>query len=334
MDSIGRKKVLIVALLIFAVSTVAYAFSSSYLSLLVIRFVQGIGFGIATTATGAIAADLIPDSRRGEGMGYYALFMTLAMVFGPYLGLTVIQHASFSMLFFLCALFAATSLILASAIGLPGARHDKVIKKGPFSLSSIIEKSALPISITASFIGFSYSSILSYVSLYAESIGLTSIAGLFFIVFASVIILSRPFTGKWFDLYGENRIVYPALMLFLAGIFILSFPVNGFFYLLAAAIIGLGYGAAIPSFQTISIKHAAPERRGMATATYFIFFDIGVGLGSFMNSLFSANFGYERMFLIGSGFILISLVCYYYLYGRTTKEQKAYSFNGSIPAEK
>ena len=319
LDTAGRKKVLSVSLVLLLAASVAYLFVDSYNLLVLIRFIQGIGFGMATTATGAIAADLVPETRRGEGIGYYGLFMSMAMVVGPYLGLTVIQQLSFLALFIVCILFAGGSLVLGISISLPRHTYVKPAEKQRLSLSRIFEKTAIPISVTAIFLAFAYSSLLSYVSLYATDIGLESIAGIFFIVFAIVIIVSRPFTGKWFDMYGENRIVYPALLLFFAGMILLSFTGNAFLYLLSAAVIGLGYGAIIPSFQTISIQKAAPNRRGMATATYFIFFDTGIGIGAYLNGIFSAEIGYRSMFLVCAAFVLVTLLSYFLLHGRTSQ---------------
>ncbi len=322
LDTHGRKKILFISLVILLVSTAAYSFVTSYSILLLVRFVQGIGFGFATTATGAIAADIIPDERKGEGMGYYGLFMSLAMIIGPYLGLTIIQQSSFSVLFILCTVFAVLSFLLGLNIKLPAAASKPVRKEdNRFTLELIFEKSALPISITAAFLAFAYSSILSFVSLYAAEIGLESIAGLFFVVFAVMVILSRPFVGKWFDLYGENRIVYPALVIFLAGLVILSFTGNGLGYLIAGGIIGLGYGAVIPSFQTISIQSASPQKRGMATATYFIFFDSGIGIGAFFNGIISAAWGYETMYWIAAASTAFCILLYSLLYARNKKRQ-------------
>ena len=323
LDTAGRKKVLSVSLVLLLAASVAYLFVDSYNLLVLIRFIQGIGFGMATTATGAIAADLVPETRRGEGIGYYGLFMSMAMVVGPYLGLTVIQQLSFLALFIVCILFAGGSLVLGISISLPRHTYVKPAEKQRLSLSRIFEKTAIPISVTAIFLAFAYSSLLSYVSLYATDIGLESIAGIFFIVFAIVIIVSRPFTGKWFDMYGENRIVYPALLLFFAGMILLSFTGNAFLYLLSAAVIGLGYGAIIPSFQTISIQKAAPNRRGMATATYFIFFDTGIGIGAYLNGIFSAEIGYRNMFLVCAAFVLVTLLSYFMLHGRTSQAESS-----------
>ncbi|WP_019241572.1 MULTISPECIES: MFS transporter [Bacillus] len=320
LDSIGRKKILTIALILLFIATALYLVVHTYGALLILRFVQGIGFGLATTATGAISADLVPASRRGEGIGYYGMFMSLAMVCGPYLGLTIIQKYSFTLLFAICVVCAIFSFLLGIIVKIPKFETKKVEKqKSSLKLSSIFELSAIPISVAAMVLAFSYSSILSYVSLFATEIGLADIAGMFFVIFAIVTVLSRPFTGKWFDLYGDSKVIYPALVLFMIGMAALSFTSNAFIYMLAAGIIGLGYGAIVPSFQTISIQYAAHNRRGMATATYFIFFDSGIGIGAYLNGILSAKYSYQTMYIICSAMILFTILLYYALYDRRKK---------------
>ncbi|MGM9925626.1 MAG: MFS transporter [Bacillus sp. (in: firmicutes)] len=328
LDSIGRRKILLLALTIFLISTGLYLLSESYGFLLILRFFQGLGFGLATTATGAIAADVVPESRRGQGIGYYGMFMSIAMVIGPYIGLTIIQQFSFTALFLLCTVFALISFTLG-IFGKPTAQKQESPKPGntpkaAFSLGELFEKSAIPISLAGGIFAFSYSGISSYVSLFAAELGLEAIAGVFFIVFGLVIVLSRPFTGKWYDLYGANKVLYPAFVLYMIGMILLSFTQNGFFYLLTAAIIGLGYGVIVPSFQTISVQYAPDHRRGAATATYFFFFDSGFGIGAYVNGLVQAKTDFNLMFLMGGLIVIISMLIYYFLHHKKQQREERY----------
>ncbi|MBD3109999.1 MFS transporter [Bacillus sp. AGMB 02131] len=313
LDTIGRRKILLLALITFLLSTGLYFIAHSYIVLLILRFFQGIGFGLATTATGAIAADLVPKSKKGEGIGYYGMFMSIAMVIGPYLGLLLIQQYSFTLLFIFCTIFALLSFVLALFTKLPVQNEQLDFNRSSAKLSfrELFESSAIPISITAGIFALSYSSISSYVSLYAEELGLQSIAGFFFIIIGLAVIISRPFTGKWFDLYGENKVIYPALIIFMIGMILLSFTDNAALYVVSAVIIGLGYGAAIPSFQTISVQYAPDHRRGAATATYFFFFDTGFGIGAFVNGIIQAKTSFQFMFFL-SGMIMIGTILIYY----------------------
>src|SRR5699024_4147981 len=70
LDVVGKKKTLILSIILFAVTTFFYLWMNQLVSLLILRFIHGISFGILTTATASIAADIIPKSRRGAGMGY------------------------------------------------------------------------------------------------------------------------------------------------------------------------------------------------------------------------------------------------------------------------
>lgn len=325
LDSIGRKRILLLSLAIFLISTCLYFFAESYIVLLVLRFFQGIGFGLATTATGAIAADIVPESRKGQGIGYYGMFMSIAMVIGPSLGLTIIQQYSFTTLFVLCAIFAVLSLMLGifGRVPIKTENDYKVRNQVSQNLSfrELFEPSAIPISIAAGIFAFSYSSLSSYLSLFATEIGLKSIAGVFFIVFGLVIILSRPFTGRWFDLYGANKVIYPALIIYIIGMILLSFTDNGFLFMLTAAIIGLGYGAIVPSFQTISVQYSPSHRRGAATATFFFFFDSGFGIGAFVNGIIQAKTSFQLMFFFSGLVIIFTILVYYFIHDRKRRLQ-------------
>ena len=153
----------------------------------------------------------------------------------------------------------------------------------------LIEPSSIPIALTGFVLAFSYSGILSFIPIYAKELGLSEIASYFFILYALVVVISRPFTGKIFDRFGENVLVYPAIIIFTIGMFILSQAQTSFWFLGAGMLIGLGYGTLIPSFQTIAISAAPNHRRGSATATYFSFFDSGIGFGSFILGIVARN---------------------------------------------
>ena len=115
----------------------------------------------------------------------------------------------------------------------------------------LIEPSSIPIALTGFVLAFSYSGILSFIPIYAKELGLSEIASYFFILYALVVVISRPFTGKIFDRFGENVLVYPAIIIFTIGMFILSQAQTSFWFLGAGMLIGLGYGTLIPSFKRL-----------------------------------------------------------------------------------
>jgi len=167
------------------------------------------------------------------------------MAIGPFLGLTAIYSWGKGIMFGISLASVILGTITGLFISLPkeAKRNEKNIsKKKGLNLKNLFETSALKISIVGLFFGIIYSSIISFVSVYADDIHLSDVSSFFFIVYAIVLLLSRPFTGRWFDRYGANVIMYPAIISFAIGMLILSQASNAFLFLLSAACIGLGWG--------------------------------------------------------------------------------------------
>lgn len=325
LEQAGHKKVLLTALLIFAGASLLYFFPKTISGFLLIRFLHGIGFGMATTAAGAIVADIIPSSRRGEGMGYFIMSSNLAMVLGPFVGLMTIQQWGTKVLFTLSVIGAIASL--ATGINVKLSKNEPFQQKmahSSFSLRNFFEASAVPISLIGAFFALVYSSILSFVSVYANEIHLAEVSSLFFVVYAVVLLISRPFTGKWFDLHGPNVIVFPSIILFAIGMFVLSNSDTSGSFLFSAGLIGLGWGTLFPTFQTIAISDAPSNKRGLATATFLSIFDTGIGLGSFVVGLVVAKLGFSSFYLLSSFYILLGIILYYFLHMRKQRISKEY----------
>lgn len=325
LDLLGRKKVLVISLLLFITTTLLYFTVYSFVLLLLLRFVHGISFGVATTANGTIVADLLPEKRKGEGMGYYALSMNLAMALGPFLGLVLIDQWNFTVLYIVISLFAVFALISilntrVSSTVVPEA--SVVTNKNKWHWTQFIEAGALPISLIAMLLSFAYGGLLTFIPGYAEEIGMPGMASSFFVVYAVMIIVSRPFTGKLFDRFADKFVIYPSLILYAAGLVLLSQAHHPFLFLTSAAVIGLGFGTLFPCFQTIAIRNSAPERRGLATGTFFMMYDVGIGLGSvILGSV--ASFANERnMYMLSAAVVALAGVAYMAMHHRRQRQRK------------
>ncbi|MDQ1001050.1 MFS family permease [Neobacillus niacini] len=310
----SNKKVLLTALIIFAAASLLYFFPKTATGFLVIRLLHGVGFGMATTAAGAIVADLIPSSRRGEGMGYFVMSTNMAMVLGPFIGLTAIQQWGAKTMFILSVIVAIGALITGLTVKLSKAEETKKQVIVPaFSLKNFIEPSAVSIAIVGGFLAIVYSALLSFVSIYANEIHVSEVSSLFFVVYAIILLMSRPFTGKWLDQYGPNVIVFPSIIMFAIGMFVLSQSEGAITFLVSAGMIGLGWGTLFPTFQTIAIQNAAPRKRGLATATFLSIYDTGIALGSFLIGLIAAKMDFSSLYFLCSFYILIGAVLYYFM---------------------
>lgn len=324
-EKIGNKKVLVAGTLLYVISGATYFLAFNLHLLLLVRFIHGMGMGVGSTATGSIVARVLPPDRRGEGIGYYSLSGVLGAALGPFLGISLAKHLPFSMLFLFCTILALASFLLAITIkadeDLESGHSQKEKKR--FSVWSFMEKNALPIGIVTLFVAIAYGGVLSFIMFYAEEVNLVTASSFFFLVYAITVLLSRPFTGKLLDLKGGNIVVMPALLLFAGGLVLLSESSTGAMLLGAGVLIGLGFGNFQSSAQALSVKVADPHKMGLATSTFFIFLDFGVGFGPYILGSLVPHVGYDGIFKLLAGVVLFAVLLYVALYGvREHRERK------------
>lgn len=319
-EKFGRKKTLYISEALFCLFSFAYLFADNLTILLVIRFLHGIWFSILTTVTVPIANDFIPTKRKGEGMGYFVMSINLGVVLGPLIGLTLIQPFAYTTVAGILAATICLGFIFCFMIPIQAETKSVITQlKRRLTLQDFVEKKALPVSIMAMLVSFSYASIMSFISTFAESKSLLPYASLFFVVFAISMMSLRPITGKIYDRKGANYVVYPAIALFSIGLIILS-QINSVADLMIAAIfIGIGFGSAQPCLQTLSIQRSAKDRIGHATSTFFTCYDLGIALGSILLGLVIAQQGYSFAYLLCACITALSLV-FYKLYVDHPKE--------------
>lgn len=309
LDMAGKRKMLWISLILYLICTVLYYFIEPFTILLALRFVQGIWFSIATTASGSLAADNIPPSRRGAGLGYFTMSTNLAVVVGPFIALTIVQYFSYNIFFIAMSVLLLIGAL--SALSIPAEKQPSVPPvKTRMTLNDLFEKRSLPIALIGSLIAFSYASILSYLSIYSQQKGVLHLTSSFFAIFAIVMLVTRPFTGRIFDEKGPRYIIIPGLISFMFGLILLAYMDSPFTFLLSGAFIGLGYGAVVPSFQTLAIQSTTHERSGYATATFFTLFDTGIAIGSFVLGIVASKLGYQGLYLLSSGIVVLTLIVF------------------------
>jgi predicted MFS family arabinose efflux permease len=310
-EKIGRKKALYISETLFCLFSFAYIFADNLTFLLIIRLFHGIWFSILTTVTVPIANDFIPANRKGEGMGYFVMSVNLGIVLGPLIGLSLIQQLSYQMVAAILAGIICLGFAFCFLIPIQETIKSQVeTVKRKLTVHDFVEKKALPVSIMAMIISFSYASIMSFISTFAESKNLLPYASLFFVVFAISMMSLRPFTGKIYDRKGPNYVVYPAIILFSIGLIVLSQISTVTGLMLAAVFVGMGFGSAQPCLQTISIQRSHKDRIGHATSTFFTCYDIGIAIGSILLGAVIAHQGYSFAYLLCALITALSLAFY------------------------
>jgi MFS family permease len=319
-DIIGRKRTLVIGLILFTITTSLYFVQLGIGFLLFTRFIHGVTLGMASTASGTIVAQIIPKARRGEGIGYFSMSATLATAIGPFIGLYMSQHTTFQIIFSFCLALGFICFITGLFVYVPKLEYTaSTTETKGFKLSNFIEPKALPIALITLAVAFCYSSVLSFINFYAMEINLVQTASFFFIVYAAAVLVSRPFTGRLMDIKGANFIMYPAFVLFAAGLVILSQVSNGLTLLFAGVLIGLGFGNMQSVTQAIAVKLTPASRMGLATSTFFIFLDAGLGFGPYVLGFVIPYTGYNTLYIILGVFVLLTTILYYFLYGSKEK---------------
>ncbi|HEC2246596.1 TPA: MFS transporter [Staphylococcus delphini] len=315
-DAIQPKKVLVYGV-IFSIVTVALYFVIQTLPLLlIVRFIHGIAFGFSSTATGAISSHIVPEARKGEGIGYYALSVTTVSAVGPFLGILFNQSFGFRSIFTLGLGVIILAFVLAVALK-PLPQVETSMKSTPLKgIGAFIQKDAMPLSFVLAVIGVAYSSVLSFLSVYTETMDLPTAASIFFIVYAISAFVTRPFTGKIFDQHGHNAMMYPVIIIFAIGLVILSSAQETWLIALSAIFIGIGYGTIVPSGQAIVVQQAPRHQVGLATSTFYIFLDFGAGFGPFLLGYIISMWGFQTLYVAMAILALIALVLYYVVHGR------------------
>jgi MFS family permease len=279
-DHIGRRRMLVIASLLFIVFSLAYGIVPWLPLVLVIGIIHGaIWSGILSSAS-AIMTDFIPPSRRTEGLGYWGLASTAAIAIAPAIGLQMYRFGWLA----LCVEIAVLSAVMAIwAARIPGGIVTKTNAEFP-RITDLWDRKVIRTAISFAVVSFGYGGITSYVALLSQERGIHP-ESLFFTVFAIAIVAVRVLTSRIADRFGPKVLLYPAFVAMPLAFGLLSVAVTRGQMVLSAILFGLGLGASFPAFMTYVLTHTDESRRGRTFGSVIFAFDTGIGLGSLVIGL-------------------------------------------------
>ena len=316
-ELVGRRKMLIISECFALAMSALYFFVTSMPMLYAVRFLHGIGYGIAITCTTDIIARVLPREKLGEGMGYFSLSFTLATAIGPYLGL-MLSH-DYNAVFSIGIAMYSVAVVCALLIHVPEetlTEEQKSEARG-FKLDNILQMSAVPLGITTMVFFFGYSGVLSFIDSYSESIGLAEAATYFYLAVSIGTLISRLTTGKIFDTHGPNGIISIGILLFALGMFVFSRTDVPAIFLATGFLMGYGMSIAYAICQAVALSASPPHRFGVTTSTFAMITDLGSGLGPMFLGMLISGVGYRDMYLICAVIALLSLTIYWVVHGKT-----------------
>lgn len=321
-DAWGVKRSIAIGTAVNAVGLALYLVPMGFVPLMVVRACHGFGFAIMSSSAAAGAALVLPPERYGEGIGYFSMMQALATGIGPFVAilLTGVFGGYFAMFVF-ATVVGALALCCVPLLTIPdtrgAAKHmrvwDEVKAKG---LGAFVQLSVVPIASVLFLVYLCYSGILSFVTSYAAERGLDAAASFYFVVYAIVILISRPPVGRRVDRLGENSTIYYCLISLVIGFVVLAFAVNGALLLASAALIGFGIGASQSIVQAVIARDAPPEELGKANSTFFMSMDLGSGIGPVAFGAAIPLIGYSAGYLCLAAIGALAIADYHLAHGR------------------
>jgi MFS family permease len=295
-DSFPRKLVLMASFGAFAIFFAGYLAASTLLLFTIVRTLHGAPFGTLTTANATVAIDVLPSSRRTEGIGYYGLSNNLAMALGPTIGIMIYELTnSFEFIFWLALIVAFAGLLTDATVKLPAKEIVRNKQKLSLDRFFLIRGWLLGLNMVA--FGFSFGVLSNYLAIYGKEVmGITGGTGTYFMLCSVGLMLSRLQGSK---ALREGRVTFNAgsgMVISLIGYTLFILVPNDVGYYGSALLIGLGNGHMWPAFQNMTINVAGNNQRGTANSTILISWDIGMGLGILLGGVIAELLGYSAAF--------------------------------------
>lgn len=320
-DTFARKPFYLICYGLFCIIFAGYVVGTTLTLFIVLRILHGFAFGISTVSGSTVAVDLMTSERRGEGIGYFGMAANIAMAVGPVAGLWIQKNHSFEVLFL--AAFASSFIGWLTITGIRSVKKEHPVPgtKPPVSLDRFILTRALPCVALLFLGGIGYGSVLNYVGLYSETAPFNSNAGFFFVLISIGIVLARILSAKAINTGKIVAMVYAGSTALIFSFALFSFCNNAVMLYIIAFLLGIGFGYLTPAFQTMFINLAEHNQRGTANATYFTFWDLGIGLGTAVGGTIIEKCSFQWLYAV-CGILLVAGVIYFAIISASYFERK------------
>jgi len=334
---VGRMVTAYAGVILTGAAIALYCIAGSVGATMLLRVAQGLAFGITTTIFIAIVADILPDTRRGEGIGYFTMGVVIAMSIGPAISVIVMERYGFNEAFLvsaalplvaaLCLLFYKPAKSATTAVNTPADvpevpaaqeiiecepgvndTEEEVRAKGSV-LRTFLTRGVIFMAVLLIINGMCRTADMNYISIFAKIRELKYLAW-YFTVQTIASITVRFFVGKIADRKGRSWVIIPGGIAILIAMVLLSVANTGEIMLIAGFINGIGIGAIVPTMQVWMFDTFGPKRRDMASAFYFNFYDVGVSVGAILLGLLAEHINYTFMWLTTAFAALLFLVLY------------------------
>lgn len=322
LDTFARKPLYLLAYFIFTLIFAGYMVAGLLTLFIIFRVIHGISFGMVTVGGNTVVIDIMPSSRRGEGLGYYGLANNIAMSIGPMFGLFLHSGgASYTTIFSYALGSCVLGFLAACAVKTP---YKAPVKRAPVSLDRFILLKGLPAGLSLLLLSVPYGMTTNYVAMYARQIGITAETGFFFTLMAVGMAISRLFSGRLVDKGMITQVIAAGLYLVSFCYFALTacgwlIEWNATFttilFFLISLLLGIGFGTMFPAYNTLFVNLAPNSQRGTATSTYLTSWDVGLGIGMLAGGYIAEISTFRMAYLCGAMLTVVSLFYFHFKAG-------------------
>ncbi len=312
-DTFARKPLYLISYFVFTLMFAGYIIAGTLTMFVIFRIIHGLSFGTVSVGGNTIVIDIMPSSRRGEGVGYYGLANNIAMSIGPMAGLFMHNAGTSFFSIFTCSLIScALGFLMASLVKTP---YKAPVKREPVSLDRFILLKGLPAGFSLLLLSIPYGMTTNYVAMYAGQIRIHVETGFFFTFMAAGLAISRMFSGRMVDKGKITQVIDTGIHIVIVCFFLLAscaylitwssrFTEMLFFGI--ALFLGIGFGTMFPAFNTLFVNLAENKQRGTATSTYLTSWDVGIGLGMVAGGYIAHISGFSYAYLFGAVLAIFS----------------------------
>lgn len=310
-DSFSRKKVLMLCLSGFAVFFAGYIAAGTILMFAICRTLHGGPFGAVTVANSTCAIDVLPSSRRNEGIGLYGLSNNFAMAIAPSIGIYLHNMVdSYMILFWIAFVVAISAVLIAWTIRLP--EKDIIRNKEKLSLDRFFLTRAWLLAINIAMFGFCWGVLSNYLAIYSkEVLSITGGTGTYFALLSMGLFSSRLHGRKALSQGKLTQNAAEGMLISLVGFTLFVAIPHPVAYYLSAILIGLGNGHLYPAFLNMFVHVARHDQRGTANSSILTGWDLGFGIGCLLGGIVAEHFGYTATFWMVAAENAVSVILFF-----------------------
>lgn len=315
-DKLGRKKILVLGSICFAINTILYCFVTTIPGVFALRMLNGVSQGIFFPVPPTVVADVTPEDKLVDAMGFFGIASSIGASLGPVVGMKIFEEYSALVFFIVTSVFALISIGFTLLIkdtyknrvnsitetDSIGSKNRKVPK-----ISTIIEFSVIVPSLIMMFISLGNSSVMNFLAPFGLERNILNIS-LFFLVNNVVMIITRLFIGPLTRKFGKMKPVGIGIVLVVIATLMIAFTYNMVFVVIASILFGMGMAISTQILHVIILELVPENRRGVANSTYMLLGDIGMGVGATIWGVTSAYGGYTLTYILSALVIAIAAI--------------------------